>query len=106
MSLRRGHGHARCAGCSALQADLSQWPSNGRVQVQATTGHVLDIAHSGAHRINGEVVDYDAYPLYEAPGVEAALGTGKIRFARGDDAVEVDFDVDPNKALLPMRVIG
>jgi len=97
---------AFCAARSALQPDLSQWPFNKNVQVQTTTGHVLDIAHGGAHRIDGEVVDYDAYPLYEAPGVEAALGTGKIRFARGDDAVEVDFDIDPNKALLPMRVIG
>ncbi|MEE2627470.1 MAG: hypothetical protein VX670_03175, partial [Candidatus Latescibacterota bacterium] len=97
---------AFCAARSALQPELSQWPFNKSVQVQTTTGHVLDIAHGGAHRIDGEVVDYDAYPLYEAPGVEAALGTGKIRFARGNDAVEVDFDVDPNKALLPMRVIG
>ena len=95
-----------CAARSALQPELSQWPFNKSVQVQTTTGHVLDIVHGGAHRIDGEVVDYDAYLLYEAPGVEAALGRGKIRFARGDDAVEVDFDVDPNKALLPMRVIG
>ena len=98
--------NAFCAARSAQQPDLSQWPSNGRVQVQTTTGHALDIEHGGAHRINGRDVDYDAYPLYEAPGVEAPLGTGKVHFARGDDAVEVDFDVDPNKALLPMRVIG
>ncbi len=97
---------AFCAARSARQPDLSQWPSNGRVQVQTTTGHALDIAHGGAHRIDGQVVDYDAYPLYEAPGVEAPLGTGKVRFARGDDSVEVDFAIDPAKALLPMRVIG
>jgi hypothetical protein len=97
---------AFCAARSALQPDLSQWSSDRRVQVQTTTGHALDIAHGGAHRIDGQVVNYDAYPLYEAPGVEAPLGTGKVRFARGDDSVEVDFAIDPQKVLLPMRVIG
>ncbi len=97
---------AFCAARSALQPDLSQWSSDRRVQVQTTTGHALDIAHGGAHRVDGQVVDYEAYPLYEAPGVEAPLGTGKVRFARGDDSVEVDFAIDPQKVLLPMRVIG
>ena len=75
------------------------------MQVQTTTSHELDIKHGGARRIDGRDVDYDAYPPYEAPGVETPLGAGRVRFAHGNDAVEVDSDVDPNKALLPMRVI-
>ncbi|MEE3257861.1 MAG: hypothetical protein VX293_01495 [Candidatus Latescibacterota bacterium] len=90
----------------ALVPDLSGWPDDKRVQVQTTAGHALDITHDGAHRVDGEEVDYDAYPLYAAPGVEAPLGTGRVKFAKNGDEVAVDFGIDPNKPLLPMRVIG
>ena len=91
---------------TALVPDLSGWADAKRVQVQTTTGHALDITHGGEHRVDREIVDYDAYPLYEAPGVDAPLGSGRVKFARGETAVEVDFDIDPDKPLLPMRVIG
>ncbi len=90
----------------ALMPDLSGWPDAKRVQVQTTTGHALDITHGGEHRVDGEVVDYEAYPLYEAPGVDAPMGAGRVKFVRGENTVEVDFGIDADKPLLPMRVIG
>ena len=74
--------------------------------MQNTKGQTLDLTYDGAHKVDGEAIDYDAYPLYEAPGVDAPLGTGKVKFARGEHAIEVNFDIDPEKELLPMRVIG
>lgn len=96
---------AFCTERAALAPDLSQWPDKKRVTVQTTTAHVLDITFDGAHIIDGAPVDYN-YPLYAAPGVDAPLGSGKISFTRGADRAEVDFAIDPDKPLLPMRVIG
>jgi hypothetical protein len=78
---------AFCTARVALTADLSRWPDGNRVQVGTTTGHTLDITHGGEHEVDGKVVDYN-YDLYEAPGVAAALGTGRMRFARGADSVD------------------
>jgi hypothetical protein len=94
-----------CTERAALSPDLSQWPSKKRVAVQTTKGRALDITFDGAHLVDGEPISYD-YPLYAAPGVEAPLGTGKVSFTRGTDTVDVDFNIDPDKELLPMRVIG
>ena len=73
--------------------------------MQTTKGRALDITFDGAHLVDGEPISYD-YPLYAAHGVEAPLGTGKVSFTRGTDTVDVDFNIDPDKELLPMRVIG
>ena len=84
--------------------DLNGWPE--RVAVQATGGQRLEMIYDGVHRVDGKAIDYDAYPLYGAPGVEAESGSGKMAFRRGADEVQLDFKVEPGKALLPMRVIG
>jgi hypothetical protein len=91
---------------AALKPDLSGWPETGRVQMATTRSDHLDLTHGGDHRVNGQVVDYEAYALYDAPGVEAPLGTGRVTFSRDGDVVDVDFGIDPDKPLLPMRVIG
>ena len=31
---------------------------------------------------------------------------GRMRFGSGEDVVEVDFGIDPDQPLMPMRVIG
>jgi hypothetical protein len=95
-----------CQQRAAQQPDLSQWPDGNRVTVDTTTGHALDITYDGEHRIDGELVDYDAYPLYESPHAQADLNTGKMVFAKGDEKLELDFGVDPDGPLIPMRVIG
>ena len=51
-------------------------------------------------------IDYDTWPLYGAPEAEAEMGTGRMRFGSGEDVVEVDFGIDPELPLMPMRVIG
>ncbi len=62
--------------------------------------------YDGPHLVDGEAIDYEAYPLYEAPGVEAALGTGRMLFQHGEDRLQLDFGVDRETPQLPMRVIG
>ncbi len=60
----------------------------------------------GPHRVDGQEIDYEAWPLYEAPGVEGAVGTGRVVFRRDEEELELDFGVDPQGPMLPMRVIG
>jgi len=66
-----------------LYTDLSMWPIT-----------------------DGKEIDYRAWPLVEAPWVEAALGSGRVVFRRDGESLEMDFQVDPAKPMLPMRVIG
>ena len=97
---------AFCQQRAALQPELSQWPDGRRITVATTTGHALDLTYDGAHLVDGTVVDYDAYPLYESPNARAALGTGKMVFTRGDEKLALDFGIDAEQASIPMRVIG
>ena len=59
-----------------------------------------------AHRVDGEAIDYDAWPLYEAPGVEGPLGLGRVTLGHDGEELVLDFGVDPDRPLQPMRVIG
>ena len=96
-----------CGGRTAQPPDLSAWSESGRVGLTTWEGCVLEMDYDGAHRVDGKAIDYDAYPLYEAPGVDAPLGTGRMEFRRaGEEMVELDFGVDPQAPLPPMRVIG
>ena len=88
-----------------LSPSLEEWINSNRLRVQTTTGHNLDITHGGRHLINDELVDYN-YDLYEAPGVVAPLNSGKIEFENNNYSVKLDFALDKNKELMPMRVIG
>ncbi len=97
---------AFCACRAASQPDLSGWPGSDRVAVETLNGNRMEMYYDGQHRVDGTAIDYDAYPLYEAPGVDAPMGTGKMTFRRGDQEVRLDFGVDPAKPLLPIRVIG
>ena len=97
---------AFCQQRAALQPELSQWPDGRRITVATTTGHALDLTYAGAHLVDGTVVDYDAYPLYESPNARAALGTGKMVFTRGDEKLALYFGIDAEQASIPMRVIG
>ena len=95
-----------CAARAACPPDLSGWPESGRVALETRAGRRLEMTYDGEHCIDGEAIDYDAYPLYEALGVEAPLGSGRMCFRRGDAVFELDFGVDPEAPLMPMRVIG
>ncbi|MCK5380037.1 MAG: hypothetical protein KAJ81_01120 [Candidatus Latescibacteria bacterium] len=101
-----GTFEAFCEEMGRPRLDLSGWPEPGRVLFDTRRGHRLEITYDGPHRIDETETDYGTWPLYEAPGVEAALGTGRVAFHRGDERLELDFGVDPKKPMLPMRVIG
>jgi hypothetical protein len=96
------------------ELDLSDWPFPGRVGLVTTGGRKLEIAFPDAppgegeesHSLDGVAIDYSAYPLYEAPGVEAPLGPGKMVFRHQEEIAELDFQIDPARSLIPMRVIG
>jgi hypothetical protein len=101
-----GTFEAFCEEMGRPRLDLSGWPEQGRVRFDTRRGHRLEITYDGPHRVDGIEIDYEAWPLYEAPGVEAALGTGRVAFHRGAKRLELDFGVDSKSPMLPMRVIG
>ena len=96
-----------CERRATLDVDLSRWPEGNTVAMQSLSGTRMEITYDGDHRIDGERVNYDSWPLYEAPsGTHAEVGSGKMHFAHGQDVVDVDFGIDPNSPMSPMRVIG
>ena len=97
---------AFCTRRADSRPDLSGWPGSDRVAVETMAGNQLEMFYDGVHRVDGTAIDYDAYPLYEAPGVDAPMGTGRMTFSRGDQEVRLDFGVDDSKPLIPIRVIG
>lgn len=97
---------AFCDRRTALAPDLTGWSDSGRIAIETVSGRQLALDYDGPHRVNGQAIDYSAYPLYEAPGVHAALNTGRMTFRRGDQEAVLDFGVDTSAPLLPIRVIG
>jgi len=91
---------------SGAHFDLAGWPEGGRVSLDSFAGARLEMEYDGRHYVDGEAIDYDAYPLIDAPGVDGPLGTGRVTFRHGEDVLELDFDVDSDAEPLPMRVIG
>jgi hypothetical protein len=92
----------------AAAVDTDQWPRPGRVRTTTTDGVELELdwrQSPEVHRVDGEVVDYERWPLYDAPGVRAP-GTGRVVFEHDGERLELDFGVDPKAERLPMRVIG
>lgn len=101
-----GSFDAFCAARCAAHLDLSNWPTGKHISVDTTQGTNLQIAWDGPHRINDVPVDYDSWPLFGGPGVDAPLHTGRATFRHGDEHIELDFGIDPTAETLPMRVIG
>ena len=95
-----------CAEMVKPRLDLWEWPGEGRVTFDTRRGHRLEMTYDGPHRVDGREIDYRAWPMVEAPWVEAALGSGRVVFRRDGQSLELDFQVDPAKPMLPMRVIG
>ena len=95
-----------CERRAARDVDLSGWPGQSRVSAETFSGHRMEMVYDGPHSVDGEVIDYDAWPLYGAPGAAAQMHTGKMAFRYGDQEVAVDFELDTTKPMMPMRVIG
>lgn len=95
-----------CTRRVAAGLELQDWPTQGRVALTTIAGDRLELEFDGAHRVNDEVIDYGSWPLYGAPEAQAEVNTGRMRFGSGEDIVEVDFGIDPDQPLMPMRVIG
>ena len=101
-----GDFDAFCDRRAELDLDLSGWPVNNKVCVETFSGAQMEMVYDGAHKVNGEAIDYSAWPLFGAPGAQGELNTGKVVFRYGEDEVRVDFEIDPTKPMIPMRVIG
>ena len=95
-----------CNNRANKDVDLANWLENAQVVVETFDGKTLDMTYDGAHCVDGEVIDYDAWPLYASPSAEANVNTGKMRFFYGDQVLNLDFDVDVQAPMVPMRVIG
>ena len=91
---------------TARDVDLSGWESSGRVAVEAHAGRRLAMTLGGPHTVDERPIDYEAWPLYEAPGAAAAVDTGCITFRHGDAVLDLDFGVASDHPMVPMRVIG
>jgi len=95
-----------CSQRTTAGLDLTDWHEQGRVALTTIAGDRLELDFDGAHRLNGEIIDYDSWPLYGAPEAHAECNTGRMRFGSDDDTVDVDFGIAPASPLMPMRVIG
>ena len=95
-----------CRARSAAPLDLGGWPEENRVSMETHAGVRLDMEYDGTHRVEGEAIDYGAWPLFDGPGVDAPLCTGHVSFSHGTDTLSLDFGVDSEAVPLPMRVIG
>ena len=91
---------------SSKDLDTSRWEIDGTVSIESIDGHGLSMVYDGENSVDGVVVDYESYPLLEAPWVKAPLGSGKVRIEREQEILELDFGVDADSPLIPMRVIG
>ena len=90
---------------SKVKPNLKNWTNKKQVAFITTTGKTLDLTHGGRHLIDGPPVDYN-YDLYEGPGISAPLNTGRMKFENEYHSIKLDFGVDLNEPLMPMRVIG
>lgn len=97
---------AYCQRRTDSDVDLSGWPGEERVAVSSIDGVRLEMTFDGPHKVDGTAIDYDAWPLYDAPGAQAEVNTGKVLFRYGNRQVALDFGVDPDTPMIPMRVIG
>jgi hypothetical protein len=86
--------------------DVRDWEADGVVSYRAMNGRLLVMTYDGDHCVDGVPVDYSSWPLYGGPGIDAPLGTGVVVIRHGDEELRLDFDVDENKPMIPMRVIG
>jgi len=77
-----------------------------RVGHTTRAGAVLEMAYDGQHCINGEPIAYDGWKLYDAPEAQAELNSGIVHFTHGNESLTLDFAVDPDGEMIPMRVIG
>ena len=84
--------------------DTRHWRSRRKIGFTTDEGDYMEATYDGAHCINGTPVDYDAWPLIDAPWVHGELGTGIVSYEKDEEAFQLDFDVA--QPLLPMRVIG
>jgi hypothetical protein len=95
-----------CQMRGSAHLDLSQWREGGSVCVDSLNGSNLQMTYDGRHCVDGQDIDYDDYPLFGGPGVDAPLGNGKFRVTHGGDELTLDFGADQAKEFTPMRVIG
>ena len=86
--------------------DASAWIDGSVLNVETFQGTKMRLEYDGTHTIDGDAIDYAAWPLYDSPNASGEVGSGKVRFERGEETVEVDFEIDPRDELIPMRVIG
>jgi hypothetical protein len=97
---------AFAAAFTADTVDLSNWESQTKVGYRSLAGDQLEMSYNGDHRVNETVIDYDAWALYDAPEASAQLQSGVVELRHRGESLTLDFSVDPNRPMLPMRVIG
>ena len=95
-----------CSRRATSDVNLAGWPRDHRVCVDTFCGVRLDMVYDGPHTVDGQAIDYNAWPLYESPGAQAEVNTGRMVFRHGGSEHALDFGIDPDAPMIPMRVIG
>ncbi|MDP7450426.1 MAG: hypothetical protein QF689_17685, partial [Candidatus Latescibacteria bacterium] len=86
--------------------DVSDWTDRHQIGYRTLSGDRLQMTYDGDHLVNGKAIDYDGWQLYDAPEARAALNSGVVHFEHEGESLTLDFGVDPDREMIPMRVIG
>jgi len=89
---------------AAERPRIDRWQVDGIVTHTTIEGTELEMHYDGPHLVNGQAIEYDDWPLVEAPWVRGDLGSGVVRYEKDGERLDLDFEAE--LPLIPMRVIG
>lgn len=89
---------------SARPPAAGRWASDGVVSYETAEGVRLEMTYDGDHRVDGTIVDYGAWPLFESPWVNAACNSGVVTIENEGESTTLRFDA--SEPLIPMRSVG
>jgi hypothetical protein len=72
-----------------LEVGLDPVPS---VAYESLDGSVLEAEYGSVPRVDGAAVDYDSWPLYGGPFMEAERGSGRLLLKYGPLRRSLDFN--------------
>lgn len=66
--------------------------ANPSLTYTSLAGDTLSLTYNGARTVNGEAVDYTAWPLIDSPFMHQEVGGSLLTIRRGEEAVVYDFE--------------
>jgi hypothetical protein len=79
--------------CARLRASHPQFDERTLTATYTNTrGHKIQFTHRGPRLVDGAAVNFDAWPLFEGPWMNARRNTGVITLQYGTERVTLDFN--------------